>query len=119
MSDSETALPKGFEDLEIWVADWVLPGQQARSDKRLSSPFEAIQAFYDAILPQAQRILEYLDQRQLGAMSAPEERLLGLMLSFAEVTPAVEFYGQPAVIDGFSSDEFRVDEELPDLTAQT
>ena len=119
MAGSDTSLPKGFEDLEIWVSDWVLPGMQARCDKRLSSPMDAIQAFYDAILPQAPRILELLDDRQLGGMTAAEERLLGLMLSFAEVTPAVEFYGQPEVIDGFSSDAFRVDEDLPDLNPQT
>ncbi len=51
-------------------------------------------------------------------MNAAEERLLKLMLSFAEVTPAIEFYKQPAVVDGFSTDKFRVLEELPDLAPQ-
>ena len=118
MTDFQESLPKGFEDLEIWVSDWVLPDTQARSDKRLGSPMEAIQAFYDAILPQAPRILEYLDQRKLGELEDSEERLLKLMLSFAEVIPAVEFYHQPAVIDGFPSEKFRIDDVLDDLAPQ-
>ena len=119
MRDSDTTLPPGFEDLEIWVEEWVLADMDARNQRRLASPMPAIQAFYDAVLPQAPRVLEYLNQRELGALDAAEERLLKLMLSFAEVCPAVEFYGQPGVIDGYPADQFLLGEGLADLTPQT
>lgn len=119
MPDASSALPPGFEDLEIWVADWVLPDMAARNHKRLSSPMEAIQAFYDALLPQAPRVLEYLERCKLGQLDPAEERLLKLMLAFAEVCPAVEFYQQPGVIDGFPADQFLLNEDLADLTPQT
>ena len=117
MSTNHT-LPEGFDDLEAWVADWVLPDLQARSDKRQSSSMEEIQAFYDAVSARAPSALAYLDQRKLGELDAAEERLLKLMLSFAEVIPAVEFYQQPAVIDGIPAEQFRLCDDLPDLTPQ-
>ena len=104
--------------LDGWVAEWVIPDSQARSDKRLSSSMATLRAFYDAILPQAPRILEYLDQHQLGQLAASDERLLKLMLSFAEVIPAVEFYQQPSVIDGYSAEKFKLGESLSDLSPQ-
>jgi hypothetical protein len=118
MTELPSTLPKGFEDLEIWVDDWLLPDVQARNDKRLAGPMEGIQAFYDAMLREAPRALEYLHQRKLGELDASEEHLLKLMLAFAEVIPAVEFYQQPEVIDGFSSEKFRIDETLDDLAPQ-
>ncbi len=119
VTDSSQTLPTGFQHLECWVADWVLPDTQARSDHRLASSMEAIQSFYDAMLPEAPRILELLAKSKLGELDRPEERLLALMLSFAEVTPAVEFYKQPAVVDGFSSDKFLANEILSDLNPQS
>ncbi len=77
-----------------------------------------IQAFYDAILPAAPGILEFLDEKELGDLDGPEERLLKLMLSFAEVIPAVEFYGQPAVIDSIPIEQFSLSEDLDDLSPQ-
>ena len=118
-ANSSRALPQDFSHLECWVGAWVLPDTQTRSDKRLGSSMEEIQGFYDAILPEAPRILETLDRLKLGELDPPEERLLRLMLSFAEVTPAVEFYQQPAVVDGFSSDDFRANEMLSDLDPQS
>ena len=119
MKESEQALPEGFEILGCWVAEWVLPDSQARSDKRLRSSMSALRAFYDAILPVAPRALEYLDQRKLGQLAASDECLLKLMLSFAEVVPAIEFYQQPSVIDGFPAEKFRLSETLSDLSPQT
>ena len=119
MSDPTRVLPPGFEDLEIWVDEWVLPDMDTRNRTRLASPMERLQAFYDAILPQASRVLEFLDTRKLGELDPSEERLLKLMLSFAEVCPAVEFYQQPGVIDGFPAEEFLLNEDLADLEPQT
>ena len=38
--------------------------------------------------------------------------LMYLLLSLAEIAPAIEFYNQPAVIDGYESARFRADESF-------
>jgi hypothetical protein len=50
-------------------------------------------------------VFDYLNPM---GMDLPEDaqRLSNLALMFAEVAPAVEFYQQPAVIDGFGPDGF-------------
>lgn len=111
-------LPDGFAELERWVDDWVLADSRARSAKRQATPYLDIRAFYDALLPHAPRALAILAERRLGELTAAEEALLKLMLSLAEVGPAVEWYGQPEVIDGFPAARFALVEQIPDNAAQ-
>ena len=111
-------LPKGFKPLEPWVADWVLEDSRARYEKRITTPPAAIRAFYDAVLPHAPAALALLAERQLGALSAAEERLLKLMLSLAEMGPAVEWYGTGEFPDGFDGRRFKLIEQMPDNEPQ-
>lgn len=115
---SAPLLPVAFAILEPFVGEWVLEDCQARTEKRHATSFEALRAFYDAALEAAPSALAYLDERRLGELDASEERLLKLMLAFAEVIPAIEFYGQPAVLDGFPPEKFRIDDTLSDLAPQ-
>lgn len=116
---SATALlPKGFKPLEPWVADWVLEDSRARYEKRLTTPPATIRAFYDALLPHAPAALALLGQRQLGALNEAEGRLLKLLLSLAEMGPAVEWYGTGEFPDSFDGRRFRLIEQLPDNQPQ-
>ncbi len=112
-------LPEGFEALEPFVRDWVLADSAARAQKRQETSIEAIRVFYDAALAHAPRALELLSARQLGALDEPAENLLKLLLSLAEVSPAVEWYGQPSVVDGYDPKGFRLTLQIPDLEPQT
>ncbi len=114
----KSLLPKGFKPLEPWVAEWVLADSRARLEKRISTPANHIRAFYDAMLAQAPAALAYLATRQLGALDAAEERLLKLLLSLAEMGPAVEWYGKGDTIDGFDARRFRLVEQMPDNQVQ-
>ena len=114
----DSALPPGFESLDPYVDQWVLPDSRARHAKRLQLPYAEIETFYHAMLPLAPRILEYLSQFSLGDLTAAQENLLKLMLSLAEIGPAVEWYGQGEVIDGFAADKFALVEQVPDCAAQ-
>lgn len=114
----ETTLPAGFEPVEPFVADWALADTAARMAKRQASTIEAIRAFYDAMLPLGEAALEHLRQFQLGALPAESERLLKLMLSLAEAAPAVEWYGDPRVYDGFPIERIRYRRLIPDAAAQ-
>jgi hypothetical protein len=102
---AEAVLPEKFEDLEPFVA-WSLPTERERNRKRLASSMAEIQAFYDAILPRGEAIIEYLNQFALEEMPMKEKRLFYLVLSLAEVANAVELFKQPGVIDGFDPERF-------------
>ncbi|MEQ8663510.1 MAG: hypothetical protein RLW62_22045 [Gammaproteobacteria bacterium] len=111
-------LPARFAALERFCADWVLPDSNARAARRLASDYADIKAFYDAMLAVAPDVLAYLAERRLGELDAADANLLKLMLSLAEVGPAVEWYQQPAVIDGWPAARFPLVEPIPDTTAQ-
>ena len=104
-------LPEGFETLESMAA-WSLRTETERIKRRQASSFAEIAEFRDAILPELPRIFEYLNARNLGTLSATEENLLFLTLALAEIAPAVEFYRQAAVIEGFDALRFLPAEEF-------
>lgn len=111
-------LPTGFETLEPFVADWVLADAVARMGKRQASAMDEIRAFYEAMLPRGEAALAYLRQFQLDELPPEAERLLKLMLSLAEVAPAVEWYGDPRVYDGFPIERIRYRRLIPDVAAK-
>jgi hypothetical protein len=111
-------LPSGFESLEPFVADWVQPDAVARLAKRQTSTMEDIRRFYDAALAVGDGALDYLRQFQLGALPPDAERLLKLMLALAEVAPAVEWYDNPKVFDGFEIGRVRYLRQIDDTAAQ-
>lgn len=115
---TDSFLPAGFAALDPWVADWVLPDSTARMEKRLTTPLRDIRAFYAALLPHAPAALAYLAERQLGALTAADERLLKLMLSLAEMGPAIEWYGSGSYPDPFDPRRFPLVVSLPDNAAQ-
>jgi hypothetical protein len=111
-------LPEGFAALEPFVADWVLPDSLARMARRQASAMPDIRAFYDAILPLAEAALAHLRQFALGDLPPAEERLLKLLLSLAEVAPAVEWFDDPKVYDGFDVHKIRYTRIISDTAAQ-
>jgi hypothetical protein len=90
-------LPKGFAALECWLE---------------------LRAFYDSMLPHADAALAYLSQRQLGELDEAAERLLKLMLSLAEVGPAIEWYGTGNYPDAFDPKRFPLIVQLSDTAPQ-
>ena len=111
-------LPRGFESLEPFVEEWVLPDAAARMAKRQSSDISKVVLFYDAMLALGESALGHLRGFSLGDMPAAEERLLKLMLSLAEVAPAVEWYKNVRVYDGFPIERVRYLRQISDTTAQ-
>ncbi len=98
-----TSLPAGFEELEVWVADWVQPGRDARYAVRLSKTIEEITAFYDAIAARAEEALIHLDGRDLNDLTADENRLLQLLYSMVLVSYSVNVFKQPHIPDSGSA----------------
>lgn len=112
---SEETLPDGFQDLEQFVGAWSLPSERERNRQRLASSMAEIQTLYDTLLPRMDEIIDYLNKQPLNDMPADAQRLFHLTLALAEVAPAVEFYKQPEVVDGFPPERF-VPVEVPYMT---
>lgn len=111
-------LPGDFTDLERFVAGWVLPDAAARMAKRQASRIEDLRAFYDAMLARGEAALAWLRGYPLGDLPPEGENLLRLMLMLAEAAPAVEWYDNPRVYDGFPIERIRYLRQIPDCAAQ-
>jgi len=103
---NDRELPEGFEDLEQFVEVWALAEEQQRMQRRWSSSMEQIQHFYDAMAPQVERALNFLDGRDIEALSPSESRLLYLTYSLVEVANPVEVYHRPASSHALPPDRF-------------
>ena len=95
------SLPNGFHILECRIGDWALKTEQERREKRATSSFEELRAYYDVVGPQMRAIAAHLDTFPMGVLPGPELALLNLAQMFMEVAIAVEFYGQPELPRGF------------------
>ena len=104
------ALPAAFSDLTCFVGTWALPTETQRNMQRHTVGMEAIVEFKDAMLPKVDGIVAWLNQYELASLPEEAKTLMYLLLSFAEIAPAVEFYQQPAVIDGYDPRRFVADE---------
>lgn len=102
-----STLPAAFADLQPYADVWALPDSAARSARRLSSTQPELETFYHAVLPRLGAIVTHLDAQPLDALPEADETLLRMLLGYAEIVPAVDFYGQPAVVDGFDSARVR------------
>ena len=107
MSTAPFALPTGYEDL-AWLADWALPTERERHQKRLSTPLGELQRVYDALLPRIEGIIADLDRLPVNDLPPAERNLMLLTLAFVEVSLSVELLHSPAVPDGFEPSRFEV-----------
>lgn len=103
---SAVRLPASFADLEPFAARWSLASRTDRSAARYGASMEELRAFYDALLPRLDAVLEHLNSRVLKDYANEDSALLYLVLSLAEIGPAVEYFNSPEVTAGFSPDRF-------------
>jgi hypothetical protein len=94
----QNTLPAGFADLERF-AEWVMPTEAARYEKRIASTMEELQAFYDAAFPRIDDALAYLEKFPLDALPEDATRLLWLFCALAHASFPVEVWRQPRVPD--------------------
>jgi len=91
-------LPADFADLEPF-ADWAIPTERSRYDKRLASTMDELQTFYDAALPRMEPAMSYLEQYDMNDLPEDGKRLLWLYCSLVTVSFPVEVWRQPRVPD--------------------
>jgi hypothetical protein len=95
-------LPPAFADLEPW-SDWALPTERERYAKRLASPFDELQAFYDAAFPRLEDAAAYLEQLPLDDLPDDATQLLQLTYSLINISFPVEAWRQARVPDSGAS----------------
>jgi hypothetical protein len=104
---STTRLPTAYRHLEPWAQRWALPTQNEREATRRASSGADLKAFYDALIGEVDGIIGHLNTLDLANLPPPEQRLLYLTLSLAEVAPHVELYrGDPRVPFSFEEERF-------------
>lgn len=92
------ALPAEFADLEPY-ADWALPTERERYEKRLASSMDELQAFYDAAFPRLDDASAYLEKFAIDELDDEGKNLLWLFASLVTVSFPVEVWRQPRVPD--------------------
>jgi hypothetical protein len=97
-----STLPSEFADLEPF-AEWAVPTERARYDKRVASSMDELQAFYDAAFPRMEDAMTYLDKLDLNALPEDAKRLLWLYCALVTVSFPVEVWRQPRVPDSGAS----------------
>jgi hypothetical protein len=96
-----------LEQLKPWIEPWALMTQAEREAKRRQSSSGEMQAFYDAMVPRMEGIIESLNSYRLDELSAEARTLTNLTLSLAEIAPHVEFYGGAAGVPyAFAEERF-------------
>lgn len=104
-----TMLPPAFAELEPWTK-WALATETARNDLRVSLPFEDISAFANAMLPHVEAICAHVDgqKSENGSHDPQSLALFHMLLSLAEVAPAIESYDPDVVVtDGYETKRFK------------
>ena len=97
-----SVLPPEFSDLEPY-ADWAIPTEKARYDKRLETSMDDMQAFYDAAMARIDDALAYLEGRDVNELDEPSKRLLWLYCALVTVSFPIEVWRQPRVPDSGAS----------------
>jgi hypothetical protein len=86
-------LPPEFADLEPFAAGWVLPTLEERLQRRLVTPMDELQAFYDAVFPRAEAAMTYLDQFDINDVPETARNLMVLLYSLSVISVATEVFG--------------------------
>ncbi len=108
-AEAVVALPHQFSELAPY-SDWVRETWRERYEKRLASSMDEMQAFYDAIMPRLQEIVDYCDSFELNDLPEPVRNVLLLTFALCEVSFPVESWRQPRVPDSGAADLQMVDE---------
>jgi hypothetical protein len=91
---TEPLLPPEFADLEPFAIGWVLetPTLDDRIQKRLATPMDELQAFYDTVFLRAEAAMVYLDQFDVNHVPETAQNLMVLLYSLSVISVATEVF---------------------------
>jgi len=94
-------LPEPFKDLEKYVGIWDKDTFTERYAVRVSTDYDDVKEFHDAVFARIDEIMVYIDQYDLKAMPRDAKCLMQIAMAFMDVTPAIELFHQTTVPYGF------------------
>jgi hypothetical protein len=86
---SQPLLPAAFTALDPWVADWSIPHESGRFNKRVSTPPRQLDKFVGAMMPRIEEIIDFLNTIPTAnpdALQPAERRLFDLALMCMEAS---------------------------------
>jgi hypothetical protein len=86
---SRALLPDQFLALEPWVADWSIPHEAGRFNKRVSTPPRELDRFVAAVFPRVEEIVDFLNlipTANPDTLKPEERRLFDLALMCMEAS---------------------------------
>jgi hypothetical protein len=107
-----TQLPEAFAALQPFVALWTLDTETERNIQRHAQSMDAIRLFADSMMQHMEALIAFVNRKPMAEFDEVDATLLKLLLSLAEVAPAVEFYGQQEVVYGFDPRRFVAEEDF-------
>lgn len=84
-----------FSDLRPYVEAWGLATSAERLNKRCNSSQGELKAFYDAVAPRLQNIIDFLNQFPLRDIPQEHQGLARTALAALEVSGPVNSWGAP------------------------
>jgi hypothetical protein len=81
---TEACLPGPFAHLAPYVKDWALSNERDRFNKLHGTGIDGLRAFYAAMLPEMEAVLEFLNGYPLDKMPTEVQTLFKLAMTFAE-----------------------------------
>lgn len=95
-------LPEAFSHLEPW-SDWAFPTEGERYAKRISVSMDELVAFYTALKPHMEDLIQYLSGFPWGAsLNEQDERLAHLGMTYMEAAVPIDLgWKQPQAQDSY------------------
>ena len=84
-SNRPPALPEQFAELAPYT-DWIFDTWRPRYEKRLASSMDEMQAFYDAVMPHLQAIVDHCNDFDINDLPEPERNVLLLTFALCEAS---------------------------------
>ena len=102
-------LGEPFADLDHWAPAWALETEAERFSHRVNAGYADIEAFYQALVPRMDDIIDHLNATPLGEFSDEQKNLYHLAQSFFEAAVAVENLQEPDEATMLPPERMRVD----------
>jgi len=105
------ALDTEFADLQPWAEAWAIRTEAERLAARAGADYAQLHAFYDALAPRMDAIIEHLNATPMPRFSPAQRSLFHLAQSFFEASLSVELLREPDEAEMITPARVRIDIE--------
>ena len=92
-------LPDGFQALADIGPDWLIPDEQGRHVKRVTSDLKTVKAFYEKVVPHLNEMIAYLQPKDAAGLTQAERNLYLLALVCMEMSHPIDLGWDKTDID--------------------